>query len=460
MPAFLHAALGVVADMWRVLSEMSPYLLLGFFIAGVLHVVMPAAFVRRHLGGRGWGKVAKAALLGVPLPLCSCSVIPVTASLRRQGAGRGAVTAFLMSTPQTGVDSILVTYSLLGPVLAIYRPIVAFLSGIVGGMAVEAFERTPQASPTAELAQPIDVSASACACTPDLEADACVADGCGCGEDEADSDRISADGSDTAPGRQAPAVWRMLRYGFITLPQDIGRPLLIGMLIAGLITALIPEHFFAPFLGRGFLAMLVMMAIGVPMYVCATASVPIAAAMITAGVSPGAALAFLVTGPVTNAAEIATLWHVMGRRWVAVYLASVVVCALGAGLLLDALLAATGWRVQPLAVSPGVEKMNLAAAVVLLIVLAYALWPLRRRGGTEEEREMENEATERIELTVTGMTCGGCVMAVKSTLQRQAGVEHVEVDLAGKHATVSGSGLNAAALVAAVEQAGYHAAPA
>jgi len=194
--------------------------------------------VQRHLGGRKIWSVIKAAILGVPLPLCSCGVIPVAASLRKHGASRGATSAFLLSTPQTGVDSILVTYSLLGVAMAIFRPLVALLTGIIGGSIITFFE--PKAMSNSEK--------ETMSCT----------DSCCTGAEK--------------KGR----IRQILEFGFFTLPRDLGKALIVGLVIAGLISAMIPADYFADVLGQNsFLSMILMMLVGIPIYVCATASVPL-----------------------------------------------------------------------------------------------------------------------------------------------------------------------------------------
>ena len=322
---------------WIVTGQMAPSLLLGFLMAGVLSVFISPELVERHLGKRGFWQVCKAALLGVPLPLCSCGVVPVTASLRRHGAGKGATLSFLASTPQTGVDSILATHALLGPVLVIFRVVTAFVSGLLSGMLVEALDRddTPP---------------------PDPKTD------CPCCHAEPSRGRLQ----------------RMLHYGFVVLARDIGAAMLIGILVSGILAAVIPEGYFAGRIGSGFTAMLVMLVVGIPLYVCSTGSVPIAFAMIHMGISPGAALVFLVSGPATNAATITTLWGLLGKGATLVYLASIAVCAVGAGLLLDAL--ATGpdlASINECLECHGFPWFNHLSAVVLLIVLLPSLRRLR-----------------------------------------------------------------------------------
>ncbi len=360
----MELMLDVLTACWSVLTAMAPYLLLGFGVAGVLSVLISPEWVERRLGGRSWKQVLAASLFGVPLPLCSCGVLPVAASLRRHGASKGATTAFLLSTPQTGVDSIAVTYALLGPFLAVFRPVAALVTGLFGGVLVQALD--PDEGPTS-LERAGDPTAD----------DPCSGDSC-CS-------------SAASPGD--PRWRRALRYGFVTLPRDIGKALLVGVLASGVLAAVVPTDSLRALLGSGLLPVLAAMALGVPLYVCATASVPIALGLIHAGLSPGAAIAFLISGPATNIAAVTTLWRVLGRRSTLVYLLTVAVAAAGAGLAVDGLIAAgpvpasavVGAAAMPV---PGEHHSTggaagAAAAVVLLGVLAASLWPRRRSMSAE-----------------------------------------------------------------------------
>jgi uncharacterized membrane protein YraQ (UPF0718 family) len=296
----IEYAKNVLLDFWNTTLEMSPYLLFGFFMAGLLSAFISRRFVETHLGGRGLLSVIKASIFGVPLPLCSCSVIPVSMSLRRHGATKGSTISFLLSTPQTGMDSIFVTFSLLGPVFAVFRPVIAFITGIVGGALVDTF-----AHGTSEALPPLQEHETAVNVSENF------------------AHRLS----------------RGLRYGFVTLPRDIGRAVLLGLFLAALISAFVPDNFFADKLGTGILPLFVMMFAGIPVYVCATASVPVAAAMILKGLTPGAAFVFLMTGPATNAATIVTIWKVLGKSVALIYLTTVAGVAVLSGLLLDFLAA-------------------------------------------------------------------------------------------------------------------------
>ena len=326
----------IIADFWGTIAEMSPYLLFGFLMAGLLSVLVSRNFVERHLGGRGLWPLLKASLFGVPLPLCSCGVIPVSMSLHQHGASKGSTIAFLLSTPQTGMDSIFVTLSLLGPVFAVFRPVVAFVTGVFGGILVDVFGAVEREEPPA------------------------------------------AETTTEAIGQQKQAVRDRLvnglKYGFVTLPRDIGKAMLVGLVIAAVISAFVPENFFAEkLLGSGVFAMVVMMFLGIPVYVCATASVPVAAALIAKGLTPGAALVFLITGPATNAAGFATIWKVLGGRTAIVYLFAVVVCALGSGLLLDTVFPGLGVSVRTHVHHMEPSIWGHLSAMGLLAVLAFAV---------------------------------------------------------------------------------------
>jgi len=400
-------------EFWTILTEMSPYLLLGFLVAGVLSVLISPEVIERHLGGRGIIPVIKSSLFGVPLPLCSCGVIPVAASLRRHGASPGATTAFLLSTPQTGVDSIFVTYSLLGGVFAVFRPLAALISGLLGGWIVDLFVRSG----------PTQNGGAANVCPT-------------CGE------------GDQKRGK----IYHFYHYGFVDLPRDISKALLVGLLIAGIISAAVPNDYFSGSLGTGFGAKLLMMLVGIPIYVCATGSVPIAAALVSRGISPGAALVFLMTGPATNAATIATVWKTMGKLAAALYLGTIAVCSLAFGVLLD--------YINPISAQAGVEHVhptmlpvvfNAACTVVLLLILGNALLRPVSKSPAAEAVESEVQTTLRIR----GMTCTHCAQTVQRALSECAGVVAAQVDLRNGTAVIRGNNFDILSLRNAVEGVGY-----
>jgi uncharacterized membrane protein YraQ (UPF0718 family) len=320
----------MLMEFWATVGQMSPYLLFGFAMAGALKVLIPTSLVQKHLGGKGIWPIIKSSLFGVPLPLCSCGVIPVAMSLRKRGASKGATVAFLLSTPQTGVDSIFVTYSLLGLVFTIARPLIALITGIVGGVGVDLFDNKPSEAPAIEE------------------------------DEESDSNKN---------------IFKLgFRHAFLVLPRDIGAAMLIGLVIAAIIGVAVPDDFFANKIGTGIGAMIIMMLVGIPLYVCATASVPIAAALIAKGLTPGAALVFLMTGPASNAASIAIIWKVMGSRTAIIYLLTVAVCALTFGLLMDAMFKNLGSEIHGHFHQMGATPLEHISAIVLLAVLLWGIY--------------------------------------------------------------------------------------
>jgi len=332
----------ILAEFWGTFEAMAPYLLFGFGVAGVLSVLISADTVQKHLGGNKIASVIKAALFGVPLPLCSCSVIPVTASLRKHGASRGATMAFMLSTPQTGVDSIMVTYALLGPAVAIFRPLAAFITGLIGGATANVIPANSK-----ELEQAQTNCTDSCCTNP--------------------------------ASKQTNIIWRILNHGFIVLPKDVGRSMLIGVLIACAITAFVPDELLVKYLGGGIFSLFAMMLFGIPVYVCATASVPIAAALILKGVSPGAALVFLMTGPATNAAGIAAVWKMMGGRTVIVYLATTAITAIVAGLIFDSFLHIPASLMEGTHSEAIPPFLRTILTIILIIVLIAPSIPLTHR---------------------------------------------------------------------------------
>ena len=428
----LEILIDIIRETWLVTARMGSWLLLGFLVAGLLSVFISPAWLERHLGGRGMGPVWRASLFGVPLPLCSCGVIPVAASLKQHGASRSATTAFLLSTPQTGVDSVLVTWTLLGPLFAVFRPVAALLTGILGGGLVQVFD------PPRRSAETINAELSA-----------------------------HDHGPPVRPQGLGPKLRECFDYGFLTLPADIGKALLIGLVIAGLLGALVPADFLSRYLGTGPLSIALMMIVGIPIYVCATASVPLAASFIFLGATPGAALAFLIAGPATNAATITTVSRVLGRRTAVIYLLTVAISAFGGGLLLDWLMPRAGLWIPLFAesghVHHGVGWFDHLGGAVLMVVMTWSWWVVRRRGsggcGCEGESESGQCAVDRkghqLEFLVEGMTCSHCQRSVDQAIREVPGVEDCTVFLKEGRVVVDGAPGVAVGILAAVTGLGY-----
>jgi len=301
----------IVLEAWNMLYQAGLYVLIGLLAAGLVHVFVSRAFLTRHLGGRGFWPVAKAALVGAPLPLCSCSVLPTAFALRERGAGRGATVSFLISTPETSFDSIAVTWALMGPLMAIVRPVAAVVTAVVAGVAETIRGRD---------AREPEPTAPAC---PHCESDAHAA------EEHADP-----------PGR-----WRRFRrFVLFEMGDEIGPTLALGLLLAGLVAAFVPEEFFTTYLGNRWASMGIMLLVGLPLYVCATASTPLAAALMLKGLNPGAALVFLLVGPATNLATVLTVGKMLGKGAAALYVVMIAVFSLVFGAALDA--AVDVWQID------------------------------------------------------------------------------------------------------------------
>ncbi len=282
--------LKVLKEMLFFINEVSAYLLFGFLIAGIIHIVYPRSVIKNHLGNDTFSSVLKSAVFGIPLPLCSCGVVPVAASLRKNGASKGASISFLIATPQIGADSFFITYSLLGWVFAIFRIIASFITAITAGIIVNL------TGSKKERDEPVAAVQT---------------------EDSGRKERLK----------------KIAEYIEFELLGSIIIPLIAGIIIAGVISALIPAGFFEKYIGDSFLSMLLMLIIGIPMYICAASSTPIAASLILKGISPGAALVFLLTGPATNAITISTVFKTLGRRTTVIYLLSISIISLILGYL-------------------------------------------------------------------------------------------------------------------------------
>ncbi|MFP4381221.1 MAG: SO_0444 family Cu/Zn efflux transporter [Candidatus Sumerlaeia bacterium] len=409
-------------DLWM---EMGIYLIFGFAIAGILSRVIKSDMVARHLGGHSFSSVVKASLFGVPLPLCSCGVIPVGLSLYKRGASRGASTAFLISTPQTGIDSIIVTYGLLGPlglIFAVIRPIAAFANGLLGGAVVNWFERRDNG----------DAST---------------------GSAEASGEACPVEKKEHLTIRQH--IVKGFKYGFVEFPQDIAKWLVIGIVAAGVVAYLLPAdgQFLSRYLGSGFVPMLVMAVAGIPFYICATASVPFVAVLVAGGLSPGAALVFLMTGPATNTATLILLSRELGKRSAIIYLLSIVVTSFAFGYMLDL------WIKDVPAFEAGHSHEGAAlwrtlGGLALLVIVLYAMYERIKswfyfRG---KEAAMSGPVTE---VHVSGMTCENCARHVAQAAEKVNGVETASVDLNENLLKISGQNFDLESLHKAVSAAGY-----
>lgn len=417
MEHFLYSLLGI-------LNAMSPYILLGFFVAGLLHAFVPASAMSRHLGGKGIKPVVKAALFGIPLPLCSCGVLPAAVALRRQGASKGASTSFLIATPQTGVDSIAATWSLLGLPFAIIRPIAALAGAVAGGWAVDRFDRDNETSGVVDA--------------PDSE--------------------------HTHGGSFFHRLGQAVLYGFVDMVGSVGKWLVIGLIVAALITVFVPEELFVGLSRYPLLAMLAVVAVAIPMYVCATGSIPIALSLMAKGLSPGIAFVMLMAGPAANFASLVILGKTQGRRATAIYVASVTVTAIAVGLIIDLLLPRSWFAAaaMPLACHSHAEAWPLFPTVCSAILVALlALAPVlgRLTGHAHHHHHLETEINENnmetFTVKVEGMACPHCKKRVEEAAAAVKGTQTVTVDLSKATLTVTGTA-DRAEILKAVAMAGYN----
>ena len=342
--------LNILFEAWHLFTESAVYVLFGLLVSGWLHVFLNPGTVAKHLGRGRFRSVFKAALWGIPIPLCSCGVLPAAASLKKQGANNGATTAFLISTPESGVDSMAITYALLDPLMIVARPVAAFITATVAGITENLFPSTK----TVEV-------------TPDRS---CPVDGC-------------CDGIDCPPETHknhhtmAEKIRSGLVYSATDIWGDLARWYFLGLLLAGVIGATIPATIFEQYLGSGLPAMLLMLVIGIPLYICATASTPIAAALILKGVSPGAALVFLLAGPATNVTSLTVLISVLGKRATIIYLVTIAVMSVVFGLMVDQIYSILGISARAAAgaaaeVMPG--WIEISATGILLALSVKPIW--------------------------------------------------------------------------------------
>ena len=407
----------LVSAFWQTSQQMALWLLWGFLFAGVLSLFFTPERVERLLGRQaGWRAVVWAVLLGVPLPLCSCGVLPVAAGLRKGGASKGATAGFLLATPQTGLDSIFATYALLGGVFAVTRPLVALLSGLTGGWLIEWLDaKTTQVATTKNTKSTKGGNAEHAEIYADLETTKSTTGG------DAEAAKVAQEV--TLEGRVvggAAGMLRVMNYAFCLL-GNVARPLALGLGISAAILAFVPpDGLVGAWLANDWVAFPVMLLVGLPLYVCSTASIPMALALMAKGLSPGAALIFLIAGPALNGASLTTLWTLLGRKATALFLAVVAVFAVGSGLVLNA------WWSG--AVAEGAEACcagavhgNAAAAVVLLALLGYhiVLKPLWRR------RTMTTAENPARRVVVKGMACDHCRGIVAERLRKYPGVTAV-----------------------------------
>ncbi len=408
-------------EVFDLINGMAPYLILGFFLAGIMHAFIPNAIYRKYLGGNSFRSVVNAALLGIPLPLCSCGVIPTAMSLRKEGASKAATTSFLIATPQTGVDSIIATYSLMGLPFALLRPFIALTTSLISGFMVGKFEDNHT--------------------------------------DNVASSVVRTEQSNTSFTQK---IYKALNYAFVEMMQDIGKWLVVGLIIAGLITVFVPDSFFSVFVDKPFLSMLLVLAFAIPMYLCATGSIPIAVALMLKGLSPGTALVLLIAGPAVNVASAMVIGKVMGKRTLFIYLSSIIVCSILFGLGIDYLLPRE-WFTEPLSVihdghDHGVSYFNIGCFILFTVLLCNAFTQKYKHPHNcqcqDQSCDCENILENKHEFIVKGMTCNHCKANVAKTILSIDGVDNVDINMVNGNVTVYGK-FNIENVVKSVKDIGF-----
>ena len=404
-------------EMWVLCLEMAPYLLLGMLVSGLISIFIDSSFIFKHIGQKNAGSVLKSTLFGIPLPLCSCGVIPVAATLRESGASKGATVSFLVSTPQTGVDSIFLTYGMLGPMFALFRPLAALASGFFSGIVINNFDH--------DMHHHLS---------------------------ESDNDPITKESLDKR-------IISGVKYGFLTLPADIVIPLTQGLVVAAAIAILIPPQFIAEhFSSSNLIQYTMMLAVSLPIYVCATASIPIAVALMAKGITPGAAFIFLMAGPATNASSIAVIKNILGKRTLYHYLVLIAFTAISFGYILDNFLTITLPDMSSHTHHHVMDDYgSIILSVIFLVILVNAYF-YRSKSESTDSKDIENNIEndqEKIAITVDGMTCSHCKESVESAIYSFSGVASASVDLLTGNVIVVGSGLDETALKEKITAKGF-----
>ena len=391
--------------------EIAPYLILGFIISGVLYIFTSKEMISNNVGTPGFMSSFKASILGVPMPLCSCGVIPVAASMYKRGASKGATLSFLISTPQTGIDSILITLNQMGVQFAIIRPIIALITGIIGGLFGD----------------------------------------WGGNKDYQTKTQIKHT-------HQSKTIIDGLKYAFITLPKDLINPFMKGLIISGIIAVLLPEGFFIKNNLTGITGMIIIALASVPMYVCATASVPIAMSLIIqGGLEPGAAFVFLMAGPATNAATISVIMNSLGKKIVYIYVSVIFVSAIISGLLINAY---QHLIELPIHLSHNHTHnifWNVFSDMSVFLMLIIVWYTIIGNPFINKSKIKESDVIKNFDLTliVKGMTCNHCKETAMSAIEDCQGIEKVEIDLESGKTMISGKTMDEKEIIESINSVGF-----
>jgi uncharacterized membrane protein YraQ (UPF0718 family)/copper chaperone CopZ len=404
-------------EFWSLTAEMAPYLLLGFLFAGILHAFIGDKYISKQLGEANFISVLKSTIFGIPLPLCSCGVIPTGIGLHRSGASKGATTSFMISTPQTGVDSILVTWSMLGLPFAILRPIVALITGVFGGLLTNFIDKDKNI--TLKNIKELDI-------------------------EKESKPSISL----------TEKVKSSFKYGFYTLPADLAKWLIIGLLLAALVAVFVPRDFFEFVSNKPILEMLLMLLISLPLYVCATGSVPLAAVFLLNGISPGAVLVFLMAGPATNIATVTVIGNSLGRRNLFAYLFSIIFGAIGFGFLINFAFPDGFFIIgNHLSAHNHLEELGWIyhiSAIVLLGILIFSFIKTKFISSVNIKQKNID-----MEVKVKGMSCKHCTANIEKALINEPNIKEAKADLATDTVYIKGDNIDKARIEEVIKDSGY-----
>ena len=407
-----------LGNIWATTEALSFWLLLGVMIAGIMHIWVPDNFIIKHLGDKkGVISVFKAVVLGVPMPLCSCGVIPAAVGIKKQGAGDGAAVGFMISTPQTGIDSIMVSVSLLGLPFALFKVGSAFVIGILGGVWV--YYTTKKTTSSIVAVNEID----------------------GC--------------------RKKRTAKDFLPFAIDDLLKMIWKWLVFGIIISSALTTFLPENFFKEYLPQNiFVSMLIVLLVSLPMYVCATASVPVAAALVYAGMPTGAALVFLMAGPASNIATAGAVYRAFGFKNLLIYLSVIVIGSMAGGYLFDSVID-SGTVTTVITDHSGSGIIETVAAVVLcLLIVRFTVQEIISRF-----RQIKKDKTFRCctncspsvtqVFMVLGMSCEGCTAHLRNTLLEFENISNVKITLLDGKVEITGHDLNSGEIEKVINDCGY-----
>ena len=406
-----------ISEIWSLCILTAPFLLMGMFFSGLIYVFVDSKFIFKHIGAKNISSIFKSTILGIPIPLCSCGVIPVAATLRDSGASKGSTVSFLVSTPQTGIDSIFLTYGMLGPVFALFRPIAAFVSGVFSGLVINNFD---------------------------------------------DESHHHISNLNNTKRTKATLIARLkmgLKYGFITLPLDIMIPLIQGLAIAAVIAISIPPDFIAQYFSfNSYFVFILMLFISLPIYVCATASIPIALALMAKGVSAGAVFVFLMAGPATNASSIVVVKNILGKKSMYLYLSLIAFTAVFFGIILDyffTIKLPLHSEHSHIHDEINYRSIFLTILFILILINAYISKFKKDTQMTDTIDNKVNHFKENLSIMVGGITCSHCTESIESALNNFNEVENTSINQQTGQVVIEGKKLNEEILKDKIKSLGF-----